>query len=147
MTAHDVAAYILQRTGPISTWKLQKLLYYSQAWSTVWDDRTLFDDQIQAWANGPVVRSVYNSHAGQFQVGPQGWNGNAAALDQRACQTVDRVLAFYGNRSPQWLSDLTHMERPWQDARVGLGPTDRGEAEITPAAMAEYYSSLPPANG
>ncbi|WP_307850044.1 MULTISPECIES: type II toxin-antitoxin system antitoxin SocA domain-containing protein [unclassified Saccharopolyspora] len=35
--------------------KLQKLVYYSQAWHLVWDERPLFDEPVQAWANGPVV--------------------------------------------------------------------------------------------
>ena len=28
----DVSAYILDRQGPMTTWKLQKLVHYSQAW-------------------------------------------------------------------------------------------------------------------
>ena len=144
MTAHDVAAYILQKAGPMSTWKLQKLLYYSQAWSTVWDDRTLFDDRIEAWANGPVVRSVYNSHAGQFKVRSGDLPGDASTLDDDARDAVDKVLDFYGHRSSQWLSDLTHMERPWIDARHGLAPHERGDHEIRPEAMAEYYASITP---
>ena len=38
----DVAAYILQQQGAMTTWKLQKLVYYSQGWSLVWDDDALF---------------------------------------------------------------------------------------------------------
>ena len=54
-TAHDVAAYILQKKGEMTAMKLQKLVYYSQAWSVVWDERPLFHEKIEAWANGPVV--------------------------------------------------------------------------------------------
>ena len=54
----DVAAYILERQGPMTTWKLQKLVYYSQAWSLVWDDDVLFPEEIEACANGPVVREL-----------------------------------------------------------------------------------------
>ena len=52
------------------------------------------------------------------------------------------MLKFYGDKSSQWLSDLTHIEAPWRDARRGLAPTDRGQREITTAAMHEYYSGL-----
>ena len=51
----DVAASILKQHGPMSTWKLQKLCYYSQAWSLVWDEEPLFSEDIQAWAHGPVI--------------------------------------------------------------------------------------------
>ena len=40
--AIDVAAYILRKQGAMPAMKLQKLAYYSQAWSLVWDDESLF---------------------------------------------------------------------------------------------------------
>jgi uncharacterized phage-associated protein len=60
----DVAQYILEQQGQMTTWKLQKLVYYAQAWSLVWDERPLFDDRIEAWANGPVIRSLTMSTRG-----------------------------------------------------------------------------------
>jgi uncharacterized phage-associated protein len=36
--AQDVAQFILERRGEMTAWKLQKLVYYSQAWSLVWDE-------------------------------------------------------------------------------------------------------------
>lgn len=51
----DVAQYIVNKTGRISSIKLQKLVYYSKAWSLVWDDDPLFTEEVQAWAHGPVV--------------------------------------------------------------------------------------------
>ena len=38
----DVAQYILKKSGTLTTMKLQKLLYYSQAWSLAWDGVPLF---------------------------------------------------------------------------------------------------------
>jgi uncharacterized phage-associated protein len=140
-TACDVAAYILAKSGPMTAWKLQKLVYYSQAWSLVWDQRPMFQDRIEAWANGPVCPSLYNKHRGQFIVERLA-EGNPNALDSEARETVDAVLAYYGNRHPQWLSDLTHMEAPWKDARGDLAPGAVCDREITHEAMAAYYESL-----
>ncbi len=121
--------------------KLQKLVYYSQAWSLVWDEQPLFSEEIEAWANGPVCPALYALHRGEFEV--SAWKtGNAAALTPSENETVDAVLAFYGDKPTQWLSDLTHSEAPWHDARRGLGPGVRGSSEISLAAMAEYYGSL-----
>ncbi|HEX4964204.1 MAG TPA: type II toxin-antitoxin system antitoxin SocA domain-containing protein [Thermoanaerobaculia bacterium] len=140
-TAHDVASYILQELGEITAMKLQKLLYYSQAWSLVWDEAPLFRERIEAWANGPVVPALYQRHRGQFKV--RSWSqGNPQALTGEQRETVDAVLKYYGDKPSQWLSDLTHAEAPWRDARRGLGPGERGNHVITHAAMAEYYSSL-----
>ena len=140
-TVFDVATYILKKHGPMAAMKHQKLVYYSQAWSLVWDEKPLFRNRIQAWANGPVVRDLYEAHRGQFEISVLS-KGKAASLKKAECETVDAVLKFYGNKPGQWLSDLTHREDPWRNARTGLGPGDYGDREISHAAMAEYYGSL-----
>ncbi|MEM7583553.1 MAG: type II toxin-antitoxin system antitoxin SocA domain-containing protein [Acidobacteriota bacterium] len=140
-TVHDIAVYILEKAGPMTAMKLQKLVYYSQAWSLVWDEKPLFPNRIEAWANGPVVPSLYQLHRGQFKV--SSWSrGNASSLAPEEQETVDAVLDYYGHRSSQWLSELTHQEDPWREARDGLAPGQRGNSLISEAAMAEYYGSL-----
>ncbi len=127
----------------MTTKKLQKLVYYSQAWSIVWDEKPLFAEEIQAWASGPVVRELYNEHKGVFQIPGLG-KGNTDNLKPEEKETIDAVLQAYGDKSAQWLSDLTHMEKPWNEAREGFDPGDNCEDEITQASLAEYYSSLSP---
>ena len=148
-TAHDVAAHVLSRTGTITPMKLQKLVYYSQAWHLVWEERLLFPERIEAWANGPVVRDLYDAHRGQYQVGA--WPlGDAAALDASERESIDVVVDEYGRLSGHDLSELTHREPPWRDARTaaGLADGERGTVEISPASMLEYYDSLvPPIDG
>jgi uncharacterized phage-associated protein len=140
-SVHDLAAYILDRTGPVTTWKLQKLVYYTQAWALVWDEQPMFQARIEAWANGPVVPELYRVHRRLFKV--DSWPlGNPGHLKDRERETVDAVLSFYGDKPSQWLSDLTHAEEPWKQARSGLSPGERGNAEITLESMAEYYGSL-----
>jgi uncharacterized phage-associated protein len=139
-TVHDVAAYILQTHGQMTAMKLQKLVYYSQAWSLVWDEKPLFPEEIEAWANGPVVRELYDRHRGMFIV--KKWDGNPDAISQEGQETVLAVVGFYGKLSSHELSDLTHKEDPWKNARLGVAPNQRGDEVITHAAMMEYYSSL-----
>jgi uncharacterized phage-associated protein len=139
----DVAAYILRKQGPMTAMKLQKLVYYSQAWALVWDDKPLFRERIEAWANGPVVRKLYEVHRGHYRVSRIP-GGLSRRLDSEQRDTVDAVLGHYGEKSSQWLSDLSHMEQPWRDARTrhGLTAGERGNAIIRHADMAEYYASL-----
>lgn len=141
-TVFDVARYILEQRGAMSAMKLQKLVYYAQAWSLVWDDRPLFGNRIEAWAHGPVVRDLYDAHKGQFTVNAADFSGDSARLTVDERETIEAVLEGYGNRSAQWLSDQTHAEAPWQQARSGLSDAERSETEITLASMAEYYSSI-----
>lgn len=139
-TAHDVAAYILRKQGEMTAMKLEKLVYYSQAWSLVWDEEPLFKERIEAWVNGPVVPALYRLHRGMFRVSE--WlHGDPANLTPQQIETIDAVLDYYGDKSSQWLSDLTHREAPWSAAREGLDPGDPCKREISLAAMAEYYSN------
>lgn len=138
----DVAAYILKKRGKMTTMKLQKLVYYAQAWSLVWDGRPLFNEPIQAWANGPVCPVLYQAHQGKFNIDSGDIEGDVGTLDDGANKSVDAVVDYYGDRSSHWLSQLTHGESPWKDSREGLTAGDRGTSEITHVAMAEYYESL-----
>lgn len=141
VSVFDVAQYILQKTGAITTMKLQKLCYYSQAWSLVWDEEPLFDETIEAWANGPVIPALYREHKGSYTLSAVP-NGNPEKLTQYQKDTIDKVVNFYSKYNPQQLSDLTHMESPWKDAREGIPDGMRSDEEITHASMGEYYSSL-----
>ncbi len=143
-TVFDVAVYILEKLSAkqkVTSWKLQKLVYYCQAWSLVWDEKPLFSEKIIAWANGPVVNELYQAHKGQFYI-EKLHKGAPDSLSVNQKDTIDHVLKAYGNRTAQWLSDLTHLEEPWINARKGLPFGSRGNVEITLASMHEYYSSI-----
>lgn len=141
VSALDVAEYVLRKLGRMSTMKLQKLVYYCQAWSLVWDEKPLFSEEIEAWANGPVIRELFNYHRGVFDI-EHVYTGNPALLTDEQCETVDAVLSFLGDKSAQWLIELSHSELPWQQARRDLPESARGSRTISHDSMAEYYSSL-----
>jgi uncharacterized phage-associated protein len=141
--AKDVAAYILAEHGGMTAMKLQKLVYYAQAWHLVWCDRPLYGEPIEAWAAGPVIRSLFDAHRGRYTVAsPADVGGDPASLDGRERETVNTVVAHYGKWTAEQLSDLTHSEEPWLTARTGLRPTERGNAVIDPTMMVDYYASV-----
>lgn len=143
ISVFDVAAYILSKLGSMTTMKLHKLLYYAQAWSLVWEENPLFKQSIEAWANGPVIRELFNFHRGLYTISVNDLNiGNPEKLSSNQREDIDDVLNFYGNKSAQWLIDQTHYERPWRNARVGLAANERGNTIIQLTDMMEYYSSL-----
>lgn len=144
MTVYDAATYILESGGEMTAMKLQKLVYYSQCWSLVWDESPLFDEGIEAWANGPVCPELYAAHKGKFKVGPGSIPGDSSRLNDDQKATIDEVMEFYGAKSAQWLSDLTHLEAPWKDARERAGAVegDNCREEISLSEMHEYYSGL-----
>ncbi len=144
VSVFDVTKFILNKMGSITAMKLQKLVYYCQAWSLVWDGEPLFEEGIEAWASGPVVYDLYQWHKGQYKIDKSDIDfSDIRDLSKEQKETISSVIEYYGDKSPQWLSDLTHMEDPWRMARKGLANGQRGRQEITLSSMEEYYSSLP----
>lgn len=138
-----VAKYILNQRGAMSAMKLQKLVYYSQAWNLVWNEEPLFEEEIEAWKNGPVVRALYEAHRGKFAVSEADFADiESEPLSKSEIKAIDGVMEFYGDKTAQWLSDLTHMEAPWVDARAGTPDGAACDTVISHASMHEYYASI-----
>lgn len=138
----DVAKYILDKSGKMSTMKLQKLCYYAQAWSLVWDDEPLFSEDFQAWANGPVCPELFKKTQGKFAVQSDDETGGDDNLTDNQKDTIDKVIDYYGKHNAQWLSQLTHMETPWNEARNGIPAGIGCDRIITKESMAMYYGGI-----
>jgi uncharacterized phage-associated protein len=123
------AAYMLwlaKKSGDksVTPMKLQKLLYYAEAFSLAWRGRDLFVEPIESWEHGPVIPSVYE-HYKQFKgttitvdaVEPDGFDAGDITVMKAVWQT-------YGRHSATTLSEWTHEEMPWKHARnTQMGPT------------------------
>lgn len=137
MKVYDVAQYILNSVGgEISAMKLQKLCYYSQAWTLVWDDKELFPEEFLRWDNGPVCRELFDLHKGMFFVDRNFIDRSLLSeipVDG-ARRNIDQILEEYGKYSGGDLSEMTHAENPWKD-------TPRNQI-ITKDCMKKYYSGL-----
>ncbi len=116
--------------------KLHKLLYYAQAWSLVWDRAPLFEERLEAWVGGPVSPHVYG-----LEVHEGGIPSTSEELSVAQRATIDVVLTAYGPKSGQWLSELTHRERPWREARRGLQSSERSKQVIRLESLVETYSA------
>lgn len=149
---HDVADYVIgafaDEPGNLTVLKLQKLLYYVQAWHLAIKNAPLFAGKFQAWVHGPVNRQVYDrfkdTHALYSPVTSASIRGefkrDAISGDPKA--HIDEILEAYGRFSGTQLEDMTHDERPWIDARGGRGDYERCEADIDERTMGGFYKSL-----
>lgn len=141
VSVFDVAKYILEKTGEISTMKLQKLVYYSQAWHMVWHEEPLFSEKIEAWANGPVVHELYKAHEDKFKI-KSIKRGSIRKLSETGKETINKVVKFYGNETGHVLAELTHKERPWKQARGNTPPGEPSSVVITHDSLIDYYGGL-----
>lgn len=144
-TVFDVAAYILELTGYVSTMKLQKLAYYSQAYSLVKDRLPLFEEDFQAWVNGPVCPDLFCVHKHRYVIGSEELcgHGDPSSLSSHEQALIRRVCEVFSGYDGNELSCLTHEELPWKQAREGCSQTDRCSKVISIESIREYYDIEP----
>jgi uncharacterized phage-associated protein len=138
----DVAAYILQRCGSMTTMKLQKLAFYSQAESLAHSGRPLFPEDFQAWRGGPVSVELYVRHRGMFLIREGALTGTKELTDQEK-RLIDSVCSSLAGLTGNQLSSRTHGEDPWREARAGLPQTASCTTKITKDSIRDYYSRNP----
>lgn len=143
-TIFDVAKYILhKKKDSLSTWKLEKLCYYSQAWALAWTAQPIFDEDFEAWVNGPVCPELFHEHQGKFYITYSGLKkGDETNLTDDEKETIDIVLNHYGDMEPYQLRELSHSEDPWKNARGNLPPDRNCDTVITKESMGEFYGGL-----
>lgn len=143
VSAIDIAGYVLSKIRFAPTMKLQKLVYYIQAYALAAYGEPLFCEDFEAWANGPVCPELFEAHKGLFIVGSGDLdaNGRSSSLTAAEVVCVDHILACLGDLTGRQLSEIALAEEPWLNARGGLPATARCNNMITKQAIASYYSS------
>jgi uncharacterized phage-associated protein len=127
---------------PLTNLRLQKLLYYAQAWSLLLRGSELFPEDLQAWQHGPVVPDVYRALPdGQ---GAKLIDVNAFAgvpeLQEEEAEFVRCVWEAYNGFSAICLSKMTHKEAPWRNA-WGDRPWDgTGSDPISMNDLEDFFS-------
>ena len=147
--ALDIAKFFLsnvdRENGDVMTHlKLQKLVYYAQAWSLVLRGHELFDGAIEAWVNGPVcpqVWSEYKMYPDKTPI-PRPDNFTEKLLSKDELNLLNLITNTYGNFTASKLWKLSHTEYPWRDARRGIAKDCSSRQVILPELMKEYYSNF-----
>ncbi len=154
VTALAIAEYFLDKSKKvgkgISNKKLQKLVYYAQAWSLVLKNQALFDENIEAWVHGPAVRSLYGVYKsyGYNYITKEPNSDQIAKLSEEVIKLLDSVWNVYGELDADYLEMLTHSELPWKEARQGLESSQSSDNRISLETMKSFYSEkLEKANG
>lgn len=150
MDIDDACDYIIARLheagAALNLLKLQKLLYYVQAWHWAFHGRGLFVGRFQAWVHGPVNREIYDrfretkslySPVFSSDVRP---SFSATVLPPNAVRHINSVLDVYGQFTGDQLEEMTHREDPWIRARGEVAPNERCENLIDEPFMGEYYA-------
>lgn len=121
--------------------KLQKLLYYAQAWNLVFNGKRLFTDDIQAWVHGPAVPAVYEAFKsnGSADITFSVDENEFKELTSKEKDILDGVWAVYGKYDADYLEELSHSEEPWKMARNGVAPYEASKSIISETSMKDFY--------
>lgn len=153
-SAYAIANAFVQRSlegklSGLSPMKLQKLMYYAQAWHLKVKGAPLLDDNFARWKFGPVIPSIYHEFK---DFGANDITARANTLsredgrykvhipkvpddDQTTWALIDAIIKRYGDMSAQSLSARTHQEgSAWAN---GLNGAPADGSVITHAEIIE----------
>jgi uncharacterized phage-associated protein len=152
-TAEEVAEFLLvyaaKKGDLLSNKKLQKLLYYAEAWHLAFYNKSLFDEVIEAWIHGPVVPSVYQKYK-RYKwepIKPPRKKLEDFHFDTKTRKLLQEVFAVYGDHSADFLERLVHTEQPWIKARGRATLEDYSNTPIDRNLMKTYYKGVLKQNG
>lgn len=144
-----VTNYFLQKSSSdkrtdFTNKKLQKLLYYTQAWSLVLRGKPMFSEKFEAWIHGPAIPSVYRKYKkyGFLSITQAADKSLVSKLKEDEMDLLADVWSVYGKYDGDYLELLTHNEEPWQKARENSDPFKASNNEISEDGMKAFYGQL-----
>lgn len=142
--------YILKHFGPMSHLKLQKLLYYCEAYHLAYFKTNLVPDDFEAWVHGPVCRNVYNALKdtsilySDIAFDKDNDEDPDPEINSSLNSSQKELLSFVLNDLSKWsamdLETATHEELPWIEARKGSPASKICTNVISKKTMLEYYA-------
>lgn len=145
-SAADVAKYFIylssrafvgdnkEREG-ITNLKLQKILYFAQAYYLAKFNKPLFNNTIEAWEYGPVIPDVYRKFK-NYGDKPIISKKDESTLSEKDKEILKEIWETFGGYSASRLVDISHAHAPWKDAYASE------DKIISNKSLGEYYRPL-----
>src|SRR5690606_32481206 len=105
---------LLSERGELLTpLKLQKLMFYADAWHMALYGSEITNERFQAWVHGPVALSQYH----RFK--DYKWRAITSEIERpdvpSALAThLDEIIDVFGAETAVALEIMTHQEKPWR---------------------------------
>jgi len=147
---NDVCDYIIFKTKidedlPLNHLKIQKLLYYVQAWHLAFFGRPFFDDKFQAWVHGPVSKIIYDRFKSSKSLYSEITKDDItntnflSVISEDKRLHIHKVLEVYMPYSGAQLELMSHKEQPWIKAREGVPAHQYCENEIDETVIESFF--------
>ena len=146
-SALEVADYVLRRQADkgitLTPMQLIKIVYLCHGWHLGVTREPLINEPVEAWAYGPVVRSVYDKYK-KFGSGAIEAPETSPDIAPDKAEIIDTIADYYSQFSGIRLSKLTHLaDSPWDVTWRIQGKN----AVISDDLIEEYYSKQASTDG
>ena len=147
----DLAGYVLAKIKIANHLKIQKMVYYVEAWHLAIFEESIITDEFEAWVHGPVSRVLWE------KLKPYSFLYKDVQLSEASAQKyidklekavskdqselINDVINEYGDKTAYHLENLTHNELPWVEARKGVDASEMCTNIISKKTMLKYYKS------
>lgn len=142
LSIKKVAKWFLKKES-MTHRKLQKLCYYSEAWSIALQKRKLFNDTyFEGWVYGPVSPELYDTYKeyGWLEI-PKVEEKEEIILSD-ILELLNLVYGTYKDFDGIELSELAHNEKPWIESREGYETYTGCNTRLNIETIYEYYNSI-----
>ena len=133
---YDVAKYFLELDGRLGKMRLNRLLFYAQAWHLAKHKKPLFKEDFRVWKTGPVCKELDVMFGKEYETGTENPLGDSGRLKKKSKKTIEKVSKQYSN-FPTWLlGTIPTSEKPFQRA------TENHMKYIPKKWLKEYYGTM-----
>jgi uncharacterized phage-associated protein len=144
LSDREIANYFIwlasQSNVEINAYKLQKLVYYAQAWHLAIYGTQLFNADFQAWVHGPVIPDLLEKYQSQFSWEPIVERIDRPKLSEEIGEFLEEVADAYLEYDDETLERMICGEMAWLEARGDLPRDESCHGIISQESMKKYYS-------
>lgn len=140
-----IAMYIIHTADDVTDLYLQKMLYFVKAFSMVLLGKDIVEEKCEAWAYGPVFPRIYDKYKefGREQIPDYNRNVDySKLLSVEELGLINHVIYSLGIYNGGTLMRITHFEKPWIDARMGIPKFASSNNPIDDDVIKDYYYGI-----
>lgn len=131
----------------ISNKKLQKIMFYCQAYHIAKYKEDLISNDFEAWKHGAVLPVLWREYSCYgyndiYTYDENEYNNIRHTFGEYLCDFLDRVIGKFSFLSADEIEEINHNELPWQEARKGYAPNENCNNIISKSSINNYYSQL-----
>ena len=141
----ELADYLIvesrERGDLLTPLKLQKLMFYADAWHLALHGEELTPERFQAWVHGPVALSQYHRFK-ENKWRPILDEIERPDLSQKVIAHLNEIVDVFGVETGPALEIMTHQEKPWIEARGGIPDDQPCNNYISKETTRSFYAAL-----